>query len=141
VVRLDFTITPRQMRTFRQLSGDSNPIHFDQDFARSRGFEEPIVYGGLVVAQISRILGTQLPGPGCVWQSMAMRFRRPLYVGRMARMEATIKHEASDIGVFVVEIVVTCNGLSVAEGEAMAMLPRPRERAHDDGPACHRRQR
>jgi 3-hydroxybutyryl-CoA dehydratase len=123
-VRLDFTITPRQMRSFRQLSGDSNPIHFDQDFARSRGFEEPIVYGGLVLAQVSRMLGTLLPGPGCVWHSVAMRFRHPLFVGRQARMDATVKHEAVDLGVFVIGIVVTCEDLSIAEGEAKAMLPR-----------------
>ena len=117
------------MEAFRSLSGDDNPIHFDPDFARARGFAGPIVYGGLLVAEISRLLGTLLPGHGCVWQSLTLRFRKPLFVGNAARLEASVKHETPHLGVTLVTFVILSGGGPIAEGEAMALLPRPRDPA------------
>ncbi len=119
-----FTITSAEMRAYRDMTGDTNPIHFDAAFAKARGFAGPIVYGGLVIGQVSRLLGTQMPGPGCVWQSINLRFRQPLYVGQTAQVAATVRHEARDLGVFVLAIRVSGPAGTVADGEAMAMLPK-----------------
>lgn len=116
-----FEIDPEQMDAFRRLSGDDNPLHFDAAFARARGFAGPVVYGGLIVAQVSRLLGNRLPGPGCVWQSLTLKFRRPLYVGQPARLEAELRHAAAQLGVVVLALKVTSEGAVLAEGEAMAM--------------------
>ncbi|MCE6960021.1 (R)-hydratase [Cereibacter sphaeroides] len=119
-------MTPSRMEAFRSLSGDDNPIHFDPDYARLRGFAGPIVYGGLLVAEISRLLGTMMPGHGCVWQSLTLRFRKPLFVGHAARLEASVKHETPHLGIILVTFVIRSGEARIAEGEAMALLPPPR---------------
>ncbi|MGP3696903.1 MaoC/PaaZ C-terminal domain-containing protein [Rhodobacter sp. NSM] len=117
------------MEEFRRISADDNPIHFDADFARDRGFAGPIVYGGLLVAEISRMLGTALPGHGCVWQSLTLKFRRPLLVGETGTLEAEVKHETPHLGVMLIRLLISSNGQRIAEGEAMALLPRPKQEA------------
>ncbi|ODM45104.1 (R)-hydratase [Cereibacter johrii] len=113
------------MEDFRSISGDDNPIHFDPSFARDRGFDGPIVYGGLLIAEVSRLLGTALPGPGCVWQSLTMKFRRPLLVGERAQLEAEVKHETPHLGIRLIRLTISSGGRRIAEGEAMTLLPEP----------------
>lgn len=118
----EFSISREDMASFRTLSGDTNPLHDDEAFARSRGFEGPVVYGALIVAQVSRLLGTRLPGPGCVWRSLALRFRGPLYIGQTARLAATIVHANEEIGTIDLKLRVDVGRRCIAEGEAAALL-------------------
>jgi 3-hydroxybutyryl-CoA dehydratase len=124
--RIDFAVTAQQMTAFKSLSGDTNPVHDDHSYATARGFDGPIVYCGLIVAQIERLLGTEIPGPGCVCRWVSLKFRAPLYVGERASVEATILNVNEDLGLFDLKINVRCDGRSIAEGEAAAMLARER---------------
>lgn len=130
----EFNVTREDMAAFRALSGDTNPLHDDEDFARSRGFEGPVVYGALIIAQVSRLLGTRLPGPGCVWRSLSLRFRGPLYIGQTARLAATIIHANEDIGTVDLKLRVDVGRRCIADGEAAALLKtesaRSREAVH-----------
>lgn len=119
---VEFCISDADMTAFRSLSGDTNPLHDDAEFARRRGFTGPVVYGGLIVAQVSRLLGTTLPGPGCVWRSLSLRFRAPLYVGETARLAATIIHVNEDIGVVDLKLRIDAAKRCIADGEAAALL-------------------
>lgn len=125
--RIDFRITEQDMAAFRLLSGDHNPLHHDADFARRRGFEGPVVYGGLIVAQVSRLLGQELPGAGCVWRSLAFKFRAPLYVDVSAVATAEVVHANEELGLFQLKIRVEAGGRAVAEGEAAALLMSERD--------------
>ncbi len=125
-VTLPFTVTEGMMEAFRTVSGDDNPLHDDKDFAAARGFKGPVVYGGLLVAQVSRLLGTRLPGHGCVWQSLNLRFRQPLHVGEAAEVTGTVIHGNADVGVVRLALAITSGGRKLAEGEAQALLPRGR---------------
>lgn len=118
----EFSISRDDMAAFRVLSGDTNPLHDNEDFARSRGFEGPVVYGALIIAQVSRLLGTRLPGPGCVWRSLSLRFRGPLYVDQTARLAATIVHANEDTGTVDLKLRVDVGRRCIAEGEAAALL-------------------
>ncbi len=126
--RVEFCITEREMATFRALSGDTNPLHDDASYARLRGFDGRVVYGGLLVAQVSRLLGTHLPGHGCVWRSLSLRFRAPLYVGQAAVLTATVTHANEDLGVMDLKLRIEADGRAIADGEAAAIIAR--ERAH-----------
>ena len=120
--RAEFRITEQEMTAFRALSGDDNPLHEDADFACRRGFRGPVVYGGLIVARLSRLLGTELPGPGCVWRSIKLRFRAPLYVGEPAVLTASLVHSNEELGLFELKVRVESDGRCIAEGEASALL-------------------
>ncbi|HZH28216.1 MAG TPA: MaoC/PaaZ C-terminal domain-containing protein [Azospirillaceae bacterium] len=118
---LEFRVTRDQMRAFAALSGDDNPIHDDADYARARGFEGPIVYGGLILAQVSRLLGTRLPGHGCVWHSLSMQFRTPLYVDEAAELHARVTHANEALGLVRLMLEVRAGGRRIASGEAQAL--------------------
>lgn len=122
---LSFTVTARDMDAFRALSGDDNPLHSDADFARARGFEGPVVYGALMVAAISRLLGTRLPGPGCVWHSLKIDFRNPLYVGQPATLKGVVRYCNDSLGLLRVTLEVSAGDRLLAKGEAQASLARP----------------
>jgi 3-hydroxybutyryl-CoA dehydratase len=85
-----FTIDDAQMDSFAALCGDHNPLHCDADYARCRGFEGRVVYGALQVAQISRVIGMELPGSRALWTTLDIQFIAPLYVAEEALIRAEI---------------------------------------------------
>src|SRR5688572_30479947 len=89
-VSTELRIDDQHMRAFAVLSGDFNPLHADDDFARSKGFEGRVVYGGLLIAKISELIGMRLPGRNSVWASLSVDFLKPLYVGEHAELEAEV---------------------------------------------------
>lgn len=73
--------TMEEVRQFAALSGDHNPLHVDEEYARAGRFGGCIVHGILVSGLISRVLGTQLPGEGGIYLEQNLSFRKPVYVG------------------------------------------------------------
>jgi 3-hydroxybutyryl-CoA dehydratase len=119
----DFRVTAEDMALFRQVSGDANPVHDDATLARRLGFEGPIVYGGLLVAQVSRLLGNHLPGPGCIWHSLSVNFRSALQVGEAAHLSARVMHDNPELGILRLAITIEAGGRRIAEGTVQALRP------------------
>jgi acyl dehydratase len=86
----DFRVTDEEMEAFARLSGDRNPVHFDRGTAIDRGYHDPLVYGGLLIARLSKLIGMQLPGPSSVWTELRVTFHRPLRIGEYARLVARV---------------------------------------------------
>jgi acyl dehydratase len=126
---MPFTVTDADMRAFAALSGDPNPLHTDAAFARDRGFAAPVVYGGLIVARISALLGGRLPGPGCVWHSLRLDFRAPLHPGEPAAVEARVVHRVDALSLVRLAVEVRTQDRLVARGEVQAALARARSAA------------
>lgn len=82
------------MRAFTQLSGDENPIHMDDEAARRFGFEKRIAYAGALLAEVSRIISTELPGPGALCLAWNFEFKAPVHVGDAVIFETTLKHSS-----------------------------------------------
>lgn len=122
-VILDFVVDADMMAAFARLSGDTNPLHSDPEVARRHGFRAPVVFGGLLVAQISRLLGTRLPGPGCVWHRLDIGFRQPLHVGEPARLQARVVHASAALRLVRLDVRISAGGRVVATGTAEASLP------------------
>lgn len=75
------TVTEDMLNAFRTLSGDSNPLHSDADFARAYGFPDRVAYGMLTASLLSRLGGVYIPGERCLIQSVEVKFLRPVFVG------------------------------------------------------------
>jgi acyl dehydratase len=119
---VDFTITAEDMQKFAALSGDYNPLHQDQDFARRRGFKDRVVYGALLIAKISCLIGMQLPGRDSVWGSISMQFSQPLFVGEPARAEGAVVAVSQSTGLVELKLTVRSNDRLLARGKAEVLL-------------------
>ena len=75
------TLTQKDIELFAIMSGDVNPAHVDEEFAKSDMFHKIIAHGMWGGALISTVLGTQLPGPGAIYLAQSLRFRRPVGLG------------------------------------------------------------
>lgn len=74
-------LTQDDIELFAVMSGDVNPAHVDEEFARSDMFREVIAHGMWGAALISTVLGTKLPGPGTIYLGQTLRFHRPVKIG------------------------------------------------------------
>ncbi|MBR4470674.1 MAG: hypothetical protein IKS54_05090 [Erysipelotrichaceae bacterium] len=75
------TVTEGMMEQFLDLSGDTNPLHNDKEFALSQGYQDKVVYGLLTTSFISKLVGVLLPGKYCLLQGIDVKYSRPVYVG------------------------------------------------------------
>jgi 3-hydroxybutyryl-CoA dehydratase len=118
------TITEQDIDAFAELSGDINPVHLDEEFAAKSIFKKRIAHGFLTGSLFSTVLGTKLPGPGCIYLSQSLKFRAPVYIGD--EVVATCKITAVDPEKGRVTLACDCsvNGKTVLEGEALMMVDR-----------------
>src|SRR5262245_11313817 len=79
------------LEAFAAVSGDNNPVHLDEAYARTTTFGGRIAHGMLGAAYISAVLGTKLPGPGAIYLSQTLRFRRPVKIGDPVVARVTVK--------------------------------------------------
>jgi acyl dehydratase len=75
------TVTEDMLRQFRELSGDVNPLHCDEDYARARGYGGRVVYGMLGASLLSTLAGVYLPGERCLLHEVDVKFKKPVFVG------------------------------------------------------------
>jgi hypothetical protein len=112
--QIEFRITERDMAAFRKFSGGEAPSKSKTD--------KNVVYGGLIVAQVSRILSARLPGQRCVWRSLALTFFAPLHVNEIATLTAAVTHVNEEHGLIDFKLRIDTALHCVAEGEAAALL-------------------
>lgn len=114
----EFAVTAEEMEGFARISGDRNPLHLDDAHARERGFSGRVVYGGLLVAKVSRLIGMELPTTDCVWNGIKLDFRRPLYVGELASLRSEVTHVAPAVRAATIGLRITAGERLVAKGAA-----------------------
>jgi acyl dehydratase len=74
-------VQPEDIELFTRISGDRNPLHYDEDAARASRFGEIIVQGGITSAILNAVVAEDLPGPGTVFLSVSWNFRAPVRPG------------------------------------------------------------
>lgn len=109
---------------FAKVSGDDNPVHLDEAYARTTSFGGRIAHGMLTASYISAVLGGKLPGPGAIYLSQSLRFRRPVRIGDPVTARVTVKALDERRGHATLETVCQVDGKTVLEGEAVVMVPR-----------------
>jgi 3-hydroxybutyryl-CoA dehydratase len=118
------TITEADIVLFAGLSGDTNPVHINEEFAAGTMFSGRIAHGMLTAAFISTVIGTRLPGPGAIYLSQTLRFKAPVRVGDTIWARATVTELFPEKRRAALSTTVTVRDKVVLEGEALVMVPR-----------------
>jgi 3-hydroxybutyryl-CoA dehydratase len=112
------------LEAFAAVSGDTNPVHLDEAYAQGTSFGGRIAHGMLSAAYVSAVLGTQLPGPGAIYLSQSLRFRRPVRIGDEVTARATVTALEEKRGHVTLATVCLVGGKTVMDGEALVMAPK-----------------
>ncbi len=118
----EHTVTERDVQLFGEATGDMNPVHFDEEFARKTVFRGRVAHGALSIGFISALLGTKLPGDGSIFLSASIVFKTPVRIGDTVVTTATVR-EVNGRAV-VMDCVCTVDGKQVLASEAHVLAPR-----------------
>jgi len=117
------TVTEADIMAFAGVSGDTNPVHLHEEFAAKTMFKGRVAHGMLSASFISTILGTKLPGPGCIYVSQNIQFKAPVKAGDTVTARATITEIIPEKRRVVLKTVCTIGEKVVIDGEAVALVP------------------
>ncbi|KZN13208.1 MaoC family dehydratase [Marinomonas sp. TW1] len=117
------TVTQQDVHAFAEVTGDTNPVHLDADYAATTSFGQPIAHGMLTAGFISAAIGTQLPGPGCIYLEQTLKFRSPVFIGQEVVTKVTVADINERRRRVTLKTVCECEGKVVVTGEATMMLP------------------
>lgn len=117
------TVTRADIEAFAAVSGDRNPAHLDDDYARRTPFGEVIAHGMFSGALVSTVLGMQLPGPGTIYLEQSLRFRRPVKVGDTLTVTLTCREKLEKRRITLDCEVRNQNGDVVTTGTASVIAP------------------
>lgn len=117
------TITDTDLRNFTGVSGDTNPMHLNEEYAKATPFGGIIVHGLLTASLISAAIGTKLPGPGCIYMNQTLRFLAPVRVGDTVYATVTVKELMPEKNRVLLDTRCTVKGKPVIEGEALIKVP------------------
>lgn len=118
------TITETDIVNFAGISGDFNPVHINEEFARKTRFEGRIAHGMLSAAFISTVLGTRLPGPGCIYVSQTLKFKAPVRIGDTVTAHVEISDMNTEKAFVTMKTICLVGDKTVIDGEAVLKVPR-----------------
>lgn len=117
------TITDADIKSFAGISGDNNPVHMSDEFAKESRFGARIAHGLLSASFFSAIFGTKLPGEGCVYVSQNLKFLKPVYLNDTVTASVVIKTIDKEKRRIFFDTVCTVKGKKIISGEAEIYLP------------------
>lgn len=121
-VSLQRIITAGDIDAFAAVSGDYNPVHVDEAYAKATQFGGRIAHGMLLGSFISAALASHLPGHGTVYVSQSLRFKRPVRIGDEVTTQVTIKEIESRRGFVTLTTQCLVGGKVAVDGEAVAIM-------------------
>ena len=117
------TISEADIQTFADVSGDENPVHLNPEYAEATVFKGCIAHGILTASFISTVIGTRMPGPGCIYVAQNLKFKAPVRAGDTVKAVCTVT-ELNEKRKFA-EIKTQCfvGDKLVVDGNATIMVP------------------
>lgn len=118
------SITEQDVMAFADVSGDFNPVHIDEEYARQTPFGRRVAHGILMAGIISTVLGTELPGVGTIFVELHIKFLKPVFLGDTVTARATVMEIINPKRVRLMVACVNQDGEDVALGNAIVVPPK-----------------
>jgi acyl dehydratase len=127
--RRSLHVSTQHVEMYAKLTGDRNPIHFDEEFASSTPFGHLVAQGGITTGLLHALVAMDLPGPGTVFLNQNWQFTAPVYIGDKITAEVEILevHQTKPVTHLSV-LIKQQDGKTVLEGEAWCYTFSPKER-------------
>ncbi len=110
-------ITEEMMTGFRRITGDENPLHTDEDYAREQGYDQKVCYGMLTASFLSKLAGVYLPGKRSLIHSVETKFLKPVYPGDELLVEGMVEEVHESVRQMGLKVTITRgNGEKVLKG-------------------------
>ncbi len=120
------TVTDTDLRAYAEITGDYNPLHFDDAFVRQTRFGRRVAQGGITAGMLNALVAMDLPGPGTVFMSQTLTYQSPTYVGDTLTARVEVLSLKPDKPVCQLAFVVTNqDGTVVLEAQAWTYTLRP----------------
>lgn len=115
----EVVVTQQMMNDFLSISGDINPLHVDEEFAKKQGYDSKVVYGLLTTSFISKLVGVLLPGKYCLLQGLSIIYKNPVFIGDELVVEGTVDELHQSVRRCVIKIDIrNQNKQKVIRGKA-----------------------
>jgi 3-hydroxybutyryl-CoA dehydratase len=122
-VSIQNTVSEQDVNDFARVSGDFNPLHMDEEYAKTTQFGTRIAHGALTASYISAVLGNDLPGPGAVFMDLNLKFVRPVKIGATVISTAEVTELVERGCRVTLAVKGEVDGKIVMRGEAKVMVP------------------
>lgn len=120
------TLTGKHVKDYADLTGDYNPLHFDEEFAAGTSFGRLVVQGGLTTGLLHALVAMEMPGPGTVFLNQNWQFTAPVFIGDTITAEVEVLKLHENKPVTQLKITITRqDGEVVLEGEAWCYTMNP----------------
>lgn len=117
-------VTADDVDTFATISGDSNPLHVDDAYAKATSFGKRVVHGMFLCALVSQLVGMHLPGKRALLMKESLEFSKPVYIGDTVSVSGTVGAKSESTRILSIDISITAGGNTVAEGAvSVRVLP------------------
>ncbi len=117
-------LTEQDIEGFAQVSGDVNPIHLDEEYAKASIFGDRISHGILTAGYISATFGAEFPGPGWIYVNQSLRFKAPVKIGDQVDTQVTVSKLVPEKKFVEFKTVCKVGESVVLDGEATLMAPK-----------------
>lgn len=99
-------VTDDMMKKFLSISGDINPMHNDEKFAKEHGFQSKIVYGMLTASLYSTLAGVYMPGKNCLLHSVHADFLKPVFIGDILHVKGFVKEKHDVVKQIIIKAII-----------------------------------
>jgi acyl dehydratase len=112
----NFSFCESDLVTFSVLSGDYSPLHLNSSFAKSKGFDAPLIHGLLLSTQMSRLIGQELPDNNAILTGLQIDFMQPCFSGDKLRFESEITLKSDSTSSLEFKCFISKQGIDLCKG-------------------------
>lgn len=120
---ISHTVTEADVVKFAEVTGDTNPVHLNEEYAQTTMFKGRIAHGMFGAGLLSAVFGTKMPGPGAIYVNQNLKFRGPVKLGDTVVATVTVTSKDAEKKFVNFETVCTVADKPVIKGDATLMVP------------------